>query len=616
MGFLKSLYRAAISVFDRFRKVMHFVMMLIFFMFILIGFSGGPKVNLEGGTALLLNPQGPLVDQLAGDPVSRSLDRLTGNDIEQTLTRDVVRAIEAAKEDRRVSVLVLQLGGMAGAGLTNLQLVGAALEDFKTSGKKVVSYSDFYSQGQYLLAAHADEVYMHPSGLLFIDGFGRFRRFYKDAIEKLSIDWNVFKVGEFKSFVEPYIRNDMSAEDRSSSLVWMEQLWDSYQSEVTQARGLESDVVSRYVENFTASVVQADGKLAVPAIELGLVDELWQRDQFRQRVLELSSVNDDGDSFRHIALSDYVAMLDAQPEVGNANKVGVIVASGNILDGDQPPGTIGGDSLARLIRKATNDENLDALVLYVDSGGGSKFASEIAQRELQLFKQTNRPFVAVMSSVAASGGYWLAMEGDEIWASPSTITGSIGIGGFVPTFQRTMARAGISVDGVGTTRLSGAARFDRSLSEDVKTIMQKSMEAGYADFIGSVAKARNMSIEDVDKIARGRVWSGQDAQRLGLVDRMGTLADGVNSAAERAGISGDFETVYLERELSFQERLTMMFSARMQAFGGQVKMRSTRPSMVNVLRGIGLRDLEDEIIALTQFNDPNNIYIHCFCELD
>jgi protease-4 len=270
-------------------------------------------------------------------------------------------------------------------------------------------------------------------------------------------------------------------------------------------------------------VAASDGDLAKPALDAGIVDELIQRDEFQQRVLKYVQRDAQSKRFKRIDLHSYMAIQDRKLKTPHGDKIGVIVASGNIMDGDQPPGTIGGDSLADLIQKARNDDSLKALVLYVNSGGGSKFASEIAQRELQLWKESGRPLVAVMSTVAASGGYWLAMEADEIWASPNTITGSIGIGGFIPTFQRTMARAGVNVDGVGTTRMSGTFRIDRELSEDVKVIMQKSMEHGYLQFISNVARARNMTIEQVDKIARGRVWSGKDAQDIGLVDRMGTL---------------------------------------------------------------------------------------------
>lgn len=615
MGALGKIFKGIGGFLDRFRKVMHFIFMLFFFLILIAGLSPEPTAKIAKGSALMLNPAGPLVDQLSGDPVQRSLDKLTGNDVPQTLARDVIDAINTAKTDERIELLVLDVQRLTGAGLTKLDLVAAALEDFKTSGKKIVAYGDFYTQGQYHLVSHADEVYMHPSGILYIDGFGRFRMFYKDAIDKLSIDWNVFKVGEYKSFVEPYLRNDMSPEDRASSLVWMGQLWDAYKEKVESARGLDAGVIKNYTSNFRAMVEESEGDLAKPALDLGLVDELWTRDQFSKRVLETVKKDPVTKKFKRVSLQAYVQKLRAKEDKMKGDQVGVLVASGQILDGDQPPGTIGGKNMAALLQKARNNKDLDALVMYIDSPGGSKFASEVIQREIQLWKETERPFIAVMSSVAASGGYWLAMEGDEIWASPNTITGSIGIGGYIPTFQRSLARLGVNVDGVGTTPLSGSARIDRELSSDVKTIMQKSMEHGYHQFISNVAKTRDMSIEEVDKIARGRVWSGKDAQELGLVDRMGTLQDGIASAANLAGLGDNYQVNYIERELSFQEQLTMMFSTRMRSFAKDVPVRSTRVGWQEVIERLDLTSLDEQLSRLTSFNDPKHLYVHCFCAI-
>ncbi|MEM7084337.1 MAG: signal peptide peptidase SppA [Pseudomonadota bacterium] len=615
MSAVASVFKGVGKGLDWFRKSMHFLVMLVLFFVLVSALTGGDKINLQSGSALLLNPQGPLVNQLSGDPVQRSLDSLTGRADAQTRVRDLLRALEEAKDDDRINAVVLKLGGMAGAGMTNLQLVADAIDDFKTSGKKVFAYGDFFTQGQYFLAARADEVYMHPSGGVVLDGFGRFRRFYKDAIDNLSIDWNVFKVGEYKSFVEPYFRNSMSPEDRASSLVWMNQLWDVYLNEVAEARGIDAETVSNYANNIASLISGSQGSMTMPAIEAGIIDDVLQRDEFNERVLSEVQEDEDSKTYKRIGFEDYLALLGEPVTLPGAESVGVIVASGNIMDGDQPPGTIGGDSLAHLIRKARDDESVKALVLYINSGGGSKFASEIAQRELQLFKDSGRPFVAVMSSVAASGGYWLAMEADEIWASPTTITGSIGIGAFIPTFQRTLARAGVNVDGVGTTPVSGF-RLDRALSDDVKTILQNSMEYGYRQFIENVARSRNMSVEDVDKIARGRVWSGADAQARGLVDRMGTLNDGLESAAQLAGLGEEFNVQYIERELTFEEQLTLMFSTRMATWSDEVSARDTRTSLSDIMQSYVLRDLADDIEALSHFNDPGHLYLNCFCELD
>ncbi|NNF16124.1 MAG: signal peptide peptidase SppA [Gammaproteobacteria bacterium] len=615
MAALGTIFRGIGRFLDRFRKVLHFVFLMMFFMIIIGVLSPAPAPTIASGSALHLDLRGPLVDQLSGDPVQRALDELTGNGVPETLTRDVVRVIRQARDDARIKVLVLDVQSLAGGGLTKLQLVAAALDDFKASGKKIVAYGDFYAQSQYLLASHADEVYLHPSGFVFMDGFGRFRTYYKDAIDKLSIDWNVFKVGEFKSFVEPYMRNDMSPEDRASSIVWLNQLWDALRTGIVTARGLEPGTLQSYANNIRALVEQSDGDLARPALEMGLVDELWTRDRFNKYMTVMVGKDAETKKYRRIGFSEYLASISRNDKQPDGDQVGVVVASGQILDGDHPPGVIGGDSLAELLQQARENKDLKALVLYIDSPGGSKFASEVIQRELLLWKESGRPLVTVMSSVAASGGYWLAMDGDEIWASPTTITGSIGIGGYIPTFQRSLARLGINVDGVGTTAMSGAARIDRELSDDVKTIMQKAMEHGYRQFITSVATGRNMSVEQVDKVARGRVWSGQDAQERGLVDRMGTLDDAIASAANLAGLGDDYDVNYVERKLSVEESIAMMFSSRMQAFGDQIAVRSARVTLGDFIRSIRFLNLDEQLAQVTALNDPMHLYLHCFCTL-
>ncbi|MEM6640797.1 MAG: signal peptide peptidase SppA [Pseudomonadota bacterium] len=440
-------------VFDLVRKVMHFIVLALFFLILGASFTGETPPPVPSGAALLLDFDGPLVEQLSGDPVDRAVEELQGAPIAGVLVRQLVRAIDTAAEDDRISAIVMRLERLGGGGLTKYQLVADALDRFRASGKSVIVYGDGYTQSHYFLAAHADEVYLHPSGGVAIDGFGRFRTYYREAIDKLQIDWNVFKVGEYKSFVEPYLRDNMSAEDRASSMVWLNQLWDIYVADVSDARGLSAGVLSAYTENLAANLDKNGGNVAALAVDAGLVDALKNRDEFRSDMNGRFGPDSTTGTYKHIPFSDYiVAQGLADPVVRpGTDAVGVIVASGQILDGRQPSGTIGGDSLADLVRQATADNSLKGLVLVVDSGGGSKFASEVIQRELLGFKATGRPLIAYMSSVAASGGYWISMDADEIWANEATITGSIGIGGFFPTFQRSLDSLGIHVDGIGTT---------------------------------------------------------------------------------------------------------------------------------------------------------------------
>jgi protease-4 len=607
------------SVFDVVRKVLHFIVLIVIFSLLLAVFSGDTVPKLPTRGALLINPEGPLVDQLSGDPVDRAFAQLRGEPASGVRVRDLVAAIDRAATDERINSIVLSLEELAGGGLTKLQTVADALLRFRQSGKKVYAHGDYFSQAQYFLAAHADEVYLHPSGGIFLDGYGRYRTYYRDAIDKLMIDWNVFKVGEYKSFVEPYLRNGMSPEDRSSSKVWLGQLWSAYESDVAAARELAPGAVDAYTETIASRLEANGGDIAQLAVDGGLVEKLLNRDQFRTYIEGIAGKDKATHGFSHVSLRDYVTLnrLAGPVVTPGDSAVGIIVASGQILDGSQPSGTIGGDSLAKMIRDASHDPKLKALVLQIDSGGGSKFASEVIQRELLAWKRSDRPLVAVMSSVAASGGYWIAMDADEIWASPSTITGSIGIGGFFPTFQRTLDRLGVHVDGVGTSRFSGQFRPDRPLSEEAQAIIQSITEHGYEQFITSVAAGRNLPVDEVDRIARGRVWSGQDAKRVGLVDRLGTLKEAVASAAAMANLGDDYGVRYVVKPLTVKEQVALMFAARADTwFGDEIRSATARSTWYQIRETFGLSRLQDELTALSRFNDPHGVYAYCFCRVD
>lgn len=607
------------GIFDVARKIMHFIVLLIFFAFLMVGFSGDAPPRVPQSGALLLNLDGPLVEQLSGDPVDRAVAELQGAPAAGEVLRDVVRAIDHATTDSGITSIVLRLENLAGGGVTKLQSVGAALDRFRDAGKTVYAYGDYFSQSQYYLAAHADELYLHPSGGIILDGYGRFRTYYREAIDKLQIDWNVFKVGEYKSFVEPYLRNDMSAEDRSSAEVWLNKLWATYLDDVAAARNMNSQDMQRYTDELAARLDANGGDIATLAVQSGMVDALWNRDEFRDHMIDTLGRDALTKTYSRVTLRDYITanrLSDPVARPGD-NPVGVIVASGQILDGVQPSGTIGGDSLAALIRKATRDDDLKALVLLVDSGGGSKFASEVIQRELLGFKATGRPVVAYMSSVAASGGYWIAMDADEIWAHPATITGSIGIGGFFPTFQRTLDKLGVHVDGVGTTALSGQGRPDRALSDDVKTIIQRMTEHGYQQFITGVASARDKSVDEIDRVARGRVWSGADAHQLGLIDELGTLDDAIAAAASRANLGDNFGVRYVQKEITFKEQIALAFAARAKVwFGDDLFASPGTRTLRQIGETFGLGRLQSELEALARFNDPYGVYAYCFCRVD
>jgi protease-4 len=602
------LFGAIWRVLDATRKVLHFILLAIFAL-IVIGLFAPQVPRIPAKAALVLAPEGSLVDQLDGDASSRALNELVGEGERQTLVRDMLTVIDTARDDERIQLMVLKLGGLDGAGFSSLKEVAAAIERFKGAGKRVIAVGDFYSQNQYFLAAHADEVYLHPQGFVYLPGYGTFHTYYRSAIDKVLVDWNVFKVGEYKSFVEPFTRDDMSPEARENALDWLGGLWKSYQQDVTTARKLEPDTLDRYAGRLPALMKETGGDLAVLAREMGLVTDVWDHGRMQARLEELVGTDEKTHTFNQVHSSDYLeGVRSAIRQPTSDNVVGVIVASGDILDGLQPPGTIGAESTSALVRQARYDEHVKAVVLRVDSGGGSAFASEVIGRELERLRESGKPLVTSMGSVAASGGYWISMAADEIWASPESITGSIGIGAYFPTFQRTLDKLGIHVDGVGTTPLAGDFRADRALGDEAREILQLGIQNGYQRFIDKVATAREMPVARVDEIARGRVWLGEEAQQLGLVDKLGGLGDAIESAATLAGVRDDYRVEYIEREPSFRQVLAMQLAQHARAWF------APRPALERSPLLEAASHLEQELARLVRWNDPGGLYYQCLCE--
>lgn len=607
---LVGLWRAA----DGVRKVLHMVVLFALVGVLLAGVAGD-QPRLPERAALTIAPQGALVEQLTGGLLDRALAEAQGTDINETLLKDVIDAIRAAADDDRIEALILDLGGLTGGGLSKLQDLADEIIRFKESEKRVVAVGDSFSRDQYYLAAHADEIYMNPMGGILVDGYGRFMPYYKSAIDKLYIDYHVWTVGEYKSFVEPVSRDDMSAEDREASEVWLSALWNAYQADVTAARQLPADAMQRYADELVDLVAAAGGDMARVALDYGLVDELLSRDQIRQRLDELVGDGDD-DDYESVGIAEYLAATRPQTEAAEAtdaeDKIAVIVAAGSILNGSQPPGSIGGDSTASTIRRATEDDDVKALVLRVDSGGGSAFASDVILSELQVFRESGRPLVVSMSSVAASGGYWISMGADEIWASPNTLTGSIGVGATIPTFNRSLTQIGVTVDGVGTTQLSGQGDPMRELGADISALIQHSIEYVYSDFIGNIAEYRDKSVEYVDSIARGRVWIGSHAHQFGLVDELGNLDDAVASAATRADLpEGAYRVQYFGRELNLAEQIALEL---MQTVAPLTRALNIGPRLPESLQTL-LEIAAEPFRFVDHLNDPRDIYVYCFCDV-
>lgn len=598
---------------DRFRRILHLVF-LLFILSLLATIASRPQPIIPDSAALVLSPEGVLVDQLSGDPLERALAMAQGLDFGETLLSDLVEALRQAEGDDRIKALVLRLDGLTAAGLSKLQELGEAIEQFKESGKPVYAVGANFYRDQYLLAAHADEVLMHPMGLVMIDGYSSYIPYFKSALDKVYIDYNTWTVGDYKSFVEPYSRDDMSDEDRETRTAFLRAMWDMYQRDVERLRDLPEESLQRYADEFVPLLRQADGNSATLAVDFGLVDDAIPFDQISARIREVAGpANGNGNGYSAIDHRDYLAALDAIsiPEI-TSRKVGLIVAAGTILDGEQPPGSVGGDSLARLIRGARADEAIRALVLRIDSPGGSPYASELILRELELFRESGRPLVVSMGSVAASGGYWIAMNADEIWASPSTLTGSIGVGATFPTVQRLLGQLGINVDGVGTTELAGQMDPFQGVGEDISEYIQIMIEHTYDEFITKVAEFRGREPGEIDAVAQGRVWIGTEAQARGLVDNLGSLDEAIEAAAERAGLEPNSYSIDdLSPELGWAERIALgMFrvgAPAISALGIQTRLPESLERLIAVA--------SEPLAFYEQLNDPRGIYTYCFCDV-
>jgi len=598
---------------DGLRKVLHLLVMLFVFSVIVSALSSTAP-TVPGSAALVVRPVGRLVEQLAGDPFDRALAELMGDAEPQTLVQDVVDGLAFAKDDDRITSVVLDLSGMPGGGLSKLKRIGDAIDDFRESGKTVIANADYYGQGGYYLASRADELYMHPDGALLIYGFGVYMNYYKDAIDTLRIDWNVFKVGTYKSAVEPYLRNDMSEADREALEFVVDQLWALYKSDVESARELEPGTIDSILKNVTSNMESVDGDFAALALQSNLVDGLLTRAELQSRIVEVAGTNGDDSDYPSAELDDYLQQMRLlKGDDEREQNIAIVVAAGEILNGSQPPGLIGGNSTSSLLREVRKDDSVKAVVLRVDSPGGSTFASSVILDEVKAIQAAGIPVVVSMGSVAASGGYWVSMTADKIYASPYTITGSIGIFGMFPTFQRSLEALGITTDGFGTTPWAGQFRPDRALSEDAQALFQMSIENGYDQFITGVADGRELDKEFVDSIAQGRVWTASDAIENGLVDELGNIDAAILAAAELAELGADdYGHKYFERELDPGEQLLLDLMGGAKSWGLDFgRLSKPRPAIQHVAD-----ILENSLAPLTKFNDPKGIYSHCFCEFE
>jgi protease IV len=518
--------------------------MLLFFGMLFSALISSPNPSGARDGALLLNLKGTLVEQ--PDDVDPR-DLLTGQAavISQTRVRDVLRALDAAVKDDDTKTVVLDLNSFMGARAVDLADVGAALDKVRAAKKPVLAFATAYSDDAYLLAAHASEVWLDPMGGIAFAGPGGTQPYFKGLIDRLGINVHVYRVGKYKSFVEPYTRADQSPEAKQSDQALVDALWEDWRSNIAKARP------KAQLDAAIANPIGAGGDLAKAALAYGLIDKIGDEDSFGKRVAEFAG-NDDDDHPNAYNNTNLAAWAMKNPEKVSGDAIGIVHVAGAIVDGDAPAGTAGGDTIARLIQDALVKKKLKALVVRVDSPGGSAFASERIRLAMLDAKAKGLPVIVSMGNVAASGGYWVAMGGDHIFAEPATITGSIGVFGILPTFENTAARYGVTHDGVRTTPLSGQPDILGGTTPELDRFIQAGIDNTYARFLNLVAANRKMPLDKVQEIAQGRVWDGGAARQLGLVDAFGSLDDAIAEAAKRAKIDpANVRRVWLEKEPDF-----------------------------------------------------------------
>ncbi|MES2742740.1 MAG: signal peptide peptidase SppA [Pseudomonadota bacterium] len=575
-------------------------------------FAGGLK-PLASKTTLVLDLQGQLVEQHAGGVRETVLANVRG-DMKRTLQlRDVLSVLDAAAKDPQIGGAVLVLDELQGGGQAMMREVAGAIDRFRASGKPVLAWGASYSQRQYLVAAHASEVYLHPMGNVMLEGFGRYRNYYRDALDKVGVTVNLLKVGTYKSFAEPYIANGPSDAAAEAEGYLYNALWDSYTGEVERYRKLPKGQLMKDINALPELVAAANGDLAQVAVASKLVDGLKTRDQVRQILMKRGAIDADGKNFRQVAFEDYLARQ--RPKMlGDA--VGVVVAAGEISDGVAGPGAVGGLSTANLIRKAREDQQIKAVVLRVDSPGGSAFGSELIRRELELTRAAGKPVVVSMGNVAASGGYWMAMAADEVIADPTTITGSIGVFAILPTADKVIDKLGIHTAGVTTTWMGDATNPLRPLDPRFAQLIQSSINHIYADFTGKAAQARKSTPEKINEVAQGRVWTGAQAKERGLVDTLGSYGDALASAAKRAQLKGDYRVAYIEGETSRFDRLLGLFGGgAVQALGLDKQLKlALAPSGIPAGAALDIASQLSWLSELTEKRQPFMALTHCLCE--
>ena len=550
--------------------------------------------------ALLIAPSGPLVED---SPPVDTLSAFINQDYDQpVLLNDVVRSIRWAATDERITSLVFDLENLAGPSTSQTLEISSAIEVFRASGKPVIAAGDFYSQAHYLLASQADHILLHPEGGMFLEGFSVYRSYLRSFLEKTRVTMHVFRAGENKSAVEPYLRDDMSDEEREVVSRWLEGLWATYTELAESGRELPAGTLDQFIASFAAQLDASDNDLAETMLAAGWVDMLADHAQMEDALAEWVGVTDEDGYAEFISLDRYVEDVKMSRSLTEENLplIAIIPVEGTLIPGDSEEGMAGSDTINDYIDTALEAEDLAAIVLRVNSPGGSVFASDLIRRKLREVADADISIVVSMGTIAASGGYWIAAEADEIWALPTTLTGSIGAFSAFPTIEGIVEYIGVTVDGVGTTPLAGAASLNRGLSPEMASIVQALAYGAYDDFIELVASGRDMSEQAVREVADGLVWTGAEAAERGLVDELGGLDEAVAAAARLAGVE-EWRTARTRLPPSFEsvllQELSRSFGMVAAPLGGWFE------SLVSAFK--------PAIKSLSSLRDPMHVYAQC-----
>ena len=592
-----------------------FVLVLLSVIGIVIGADKQEKGALNGDQgALFLNLDGDLADNRDDQSdLKNLLKELDNQNIpQQYSTFDVVYAIDSASQDDRIRGLVLDLNFFQGGDLPALEYVGEAIENFKESGKQVIAYADNYNQAQYFLASYADEIYMNPIGAVAIEGLAQENLYYKDMLDKLEVNPHVFRVGAYKSAVEPYLRNDMSDEAKTNLQRWLNVMWNNYKQQVAENRDIKQSAVAPDAQTYLTELKALKGDTTAYVKQRKLVTGVMDRFNFDKKLTALFGEDKDHQP-KMVDYDSYLAALPDRMSGDTENKIAVVNVEGAIIDGESDEDNVGGDTIAKLLRQAYDDKKVKGVVLRVNSPGGSAFASEVIRQELTHLQQAGKPVVVSMGGMAASGGYWISSTADYIVADKNTITGSIGIFAVLPTFEKTIKKIGVTADGVKTSDLTLGSLFS-PLSSPLNDVIQLEIEHGYDQFLTKVSEGRHLTKEQVDRIAQGQVWLGSEALERKLVDELGTLDTALGKAIELVNEKraekdkldeGTFSVEWIvDEESSFLKKMLHGYKGDAKAWAQGL-----------VVESVGLPKeftrLTKQLGALNSFNDPKGQYLYC-----